>query len=680
MTYSCGFDNFKLKNRLCAFFIFLFIFSHIYAYQSEGVNLSAALSCLQNSAELCTEEKWKDALFEAQLGEVYDPATADFFYVQALAGLKLNYPNADILEKAEAACSSGMIWRLYDINAGRLLAAQINCLMLKYKEALELVELLPFESADSDYVKADALYGLGRDREAKLLISEALDRWAFDSRFAKLFFLRERGKKVSFFGKKLAGRIISRLYSWQEEDPSLLLLASPFETRSEENIRRLKLYRGMYLPFTESYNLSDLYNRSYSILLCLRYGIIDEDTAVNEFFSIRAYYFNPIEKEYLVTYALYESHLVELLRLVANSRLRKELKKKLSLYEGLIVDDSNGDLIIDSKVYYKNGRPWCAEFDHRQTGYPDYTVECNFGIPSVIYGKKNAYEVSYDSYPAIKAFTKKGIKYVMRPLDLNWAPLELKELNLKLYGIHQKQNAFFSLKVDKDAGSLHEGILIYSSAFSEEKLSYLSGGIKKVFFDKGLPVKAEVRLGSDLYSQTNYRNGLPVFEYIDKNGDGYFETRAEYDSKGLLKRTDIDLNKNKLYEYSEYYEKDDSIIKTWDSDENGIFEIKHIQYKNGDSQTEWIHPKFNKQIRIDFKDGVPVQLFDGKQTLILVQQGKEVFWLNRSPTNIEKVNEKLIEIFNQNDIPVVSYMLSINDAEVYAVRSGGLIFAEIINE
>ncbi|UTC63700.1 tetratricopeptide repeat protein [Treponema sp. OMZ 788] len=676
---SCKFYDCKLKYKILAFF--LLIFTGLYADQSDRVNLSAALSCLQNSSKLFTEEKWKDALFEAQLGEVYDPKTADFLYIQAICSLKLNYPNEDILQKADAACADGMIWRLYDINAGRLLAAQVNARMLKYGEALKLINLLPFDSAESDYVRADALYGLGRHEEAKTLISEALDRWAFNPSFAKLFFLRERGKKVSFFGKKLAEHIISRLYAWQDEDPSLLLLASPFETRSEDNIRRLKLYRGMYLPFSESHDISGLYNRSYSTLLCLRYGIIDEQTAVNEFLSAKVYYFNPILKEYILTQAMYESHLVELLRLVVNTKLRNELKTFLSSYEGLIVDDENGDLIIDSQIYYKNGRPWCAEFDPLQTGYPEYTVECNFGIPLVIHGKKHSYSVSYDSYPAVKNFIKDGKRYTMRPLDLNWAPIELKELNLKLYGMHQKDQAFFSLKADKNIRSIHEGTLVYSSAFSEENTPYIDGGIKKIFFDKGIPIKAEVTVSGELYSQTNYRNGLPVFEHTDKNGDGYFETKTEYDANGILNRIYIDLNKNKLYEYSEYYEKNDTVTKTWDSNEDGVSEIKYVQYENGDAQTEWIHPKFNKIVQVNYKEGKPYQLLDGKENVILIPSDKgKLFWLNRNPVEIEKINEKIVEIFNQTSLPIVSYVFSINNIEVFAVRSGGFVFAEIVNE
>ena len=76
-----------------------------------------------------------------------------------------------------------------------------------------------------------------------------------------------------------------------------------------------------------------------------------------------------------------------------------------------------------------------------------------------------------------------------------------------------------------------------------------------------------------------------------------------------------------------------------------------------------------------------VQLFDGKENLILIPSDKgNLFWLNRTPINIEKVNEKIIEIFNQTSLPVVSYVFSINNVEVFAVRSGGFVFAEIIND
>lgn len=105
--------------------------------QSEGgigsVNVSAAVAALQDAAALYTDGKFEQALFQAQLGSVYDPNTADFLYLEALCSLKLKRPLAEVLEKSEAACADGLLWRFYDVNAARLLAAKANYRMQKKK-------------------------------------------------------------------------------------------------------------------------------------------------------------------------------------------------------------------------------------------------------------------------------------------------------------------------------------------------------------------------------------------------------------------------------------------------------------------------------------------------------------------------------------------------------------------
>ncbi|MGF7109359.1 tetratricopeptide repeat protein [Treponema pedis] len=676
-------------NKIKTFFIFglFFLYSFFTTAQdvrsaetsaAGSVNIAAAIACLNNSSNLYFEGKWEEALFEAQLGEVYDPQTADFLYIEALCALKLNYPFADALEKAEAACASGMVWRLYDLNSARLLCAEINCKIMRYGEALSLIKLLPFSSAKSDYIRAAAFYGFGRDEEARAVINEAMTRWTFTPDFAKLFFIMERGKKITGGAKRLAEHIIERLYIWQDEDPSLLIFASPFEAKSEENIRRLKIYRNMYLPFTRQYGLQELYNHSYSILLCLRYGIIDEQTAVTEFFNLTSTYYNPVLKTEIKLHTMYESHLIELMRIIGSPVLREKIRETLSSYEGLLLDDENGDLTVDSKIYYKNGRPLYAEFDTLQDGYPEYSVECAFGIPVKIYGKRREFTVTYDEYPSVKNFASGEKLYVMRPRDLKWKPVQLTELNLQLYKKNEKQDAFFSLKINKRTEKLHERYLTYSSVYSEEPFALIEGGIKKVFFDKGVPIKAEITSGEILYSKTDYKKGLPFLELIDKNGDGYFETLSDYDSNGELRQISIDSDKNKFYEYIEIYNRDDSVIKTWDSDEDGKIEITHIQYKNGNSVTSWIHPQSKQKISVYFENGIPVSLEDGSiKRKIVVSGEQKVYWLKNIPDIPQNINKKIAEIFNQNELPVVSYMFSVNEFEVFAVRSGGLIFAEI---
>ena len=674
----------KIKTVIVLFFILLCASFSLFP-QTEGgissVNISAAVSSLQEAAQLYMDGNFEQAMVQAQLGSVYDPKTADFLYLEALCGSKLKHPAADILEKAEAACADGLLWRFYDINAARSLAAEANYKMRRYGRALQLVSLLPFRTADGDYTAAASLYGLGRDGEARSLISQAMSRWALDPRFPKLFFLNETGKRITPAGRNLANHILSRLYAWQEQDPSLLVYASPFESKSEENIRRLKTYRSMYMPFTAPYASEELYNHSYSTLLSLHYGIIDEQTAVDEFLNMRSYYRNPLSKKTELLHTMYEKHLVELLRAVGNPLIREQIRSFLERYEGLVLNDSNNDMILESAVYYKDGRPSVGEFDILQDGYPEYTVECDFGIPQKIYGKRSTYAASYNKYPAVNAYRQGEILYLMRPLDLQWAPIKLQELNLRLYDNDEKHNAFFALHADAAVKPVPEWTLVYSCIYSERPDPVLDGAVKKVFFDRGIAITDEVTIDGKPYSSAQYRNGIIALEQVDQNGDGYFETKIEYNTQNALKTISIDLNKNKLYEYTERYSRDSIVTKGWDDDEDGKNEIFYTGYPNGNAKTEWIHPKSNKRITVSYAKNVPFELFDGNKREPIRPSGVEpVYWLGTQPNVPSKINEKIMEIFNRDDLPVVSYMLKINAIEVYAIKSGGYIFAEIIGK
>ncbi len=672
------------KTIIIAVLIFSSILQAVFSEnesKAESVNISAALETLKKAANLYSEENWNDALFEAELGKVYDPKTADFLYLEALCKAKLGYANSDVLEKIEQACAPNMDWRLYDLNLGRILYAEINYKVRRYEDAIKLVDLLPFPTADSDYLKIASLYGLNQNEKARSLINKALTRWPEDSRFAKLFFLNEKGKKITKSAKILGNKILNKLYSWTEKDPTLLILASPFASKSEVNIYRLKLYRNSNLPSNKPYTSEELFYQSYAILLCLRYGIIDERTAVDEFFHLTSYYKNPILGEKNLIHTAYESHLVELLKLVASPRLRRKIKRRLSSYHGLIIKDINNDLIVNSKVYYRNGRPWCAEFDTMQDGYPEYIIKCNFGSPNKIYGKKNKYEILYNTYPYVKEVKMENKEYQLRFADFNYKPVILKKLNLKLFHQDSEDKAFFTLKLNSKVKKLNQKDILKYAIYSEEKDKSVEEGIKKVFYENGKAINDEIIINNEIYSKTNYKNGLPFISQTDKNGDGYFEMQTKYNNKGNIESISIDLNKNKFYEYKEKYIKNIAVVKTWDTDENGKIEIEHTQYENGDAKTEWKHPKEDKRISVFFANGEPKKLFDGTQNVKIIKMAKTpIYWLRRTPDLPEKANKKILNIFNQNELPVVSYIFNINDKEVYAIRSGGFIFAEIVKE
>ncbi len=675
-----GQKQFRLKIVLSLIFLF-FSLSGFSDNGKNTINHSAALQTLKKASVLVEEERWSEALNYAQLGKIYAPKFADFFYLEALCGMRLGQANADIIENAEKACSAEMSWGLYDLANAELLAAKINAELLRYERALHLAGKQKFASADADLLKARALYGLSRNEEARKEIDEALGRWALDPRFAKLFFLKEKGKKVTASSRALAKKILMRLYSWQELDPSLLLLASPFETKSEENIRRIKIYRSTNMPTNKPCTSEELLYYSYSALLALRYGIINEETAVDEFFHLTSYYNNPISKEVNLIHTAYESHLEELLKLVVTARIRAKIKKRLDTYHGLILDDKNNDLIVNSKIYYRNGRPWSAEFNDSQDGYPEYIVKCSFGVPDIIYGKRNNYELRYDNYPFLKEAEINKKAYKLLPQEVKWQPLFMEKVNLKLYKPSELKDAFFSLKTAKNKNPIQEKDIIGKTIFSVEDEKSVEGGKKTVYYEKGIPSKDDVKVGGEIYSATNYKNGLPLVTTVDKDGDKYFETKIEYDRQGLVAKISVDLNKNKIFEYVENYPNNSSVVKTWDTNEDGRIDITHSIFKNGNAITEWQHPTKNKQVSVLFSDGIPKKLVDGKkETNIITMSDIPVYWLKQTPPYPKKINEKILEIFNQNELSVVSYMLSINELEVYAIRSGGFIFAEIISE
>ena len=122
------------------------------------------------------------------------------------------------------------------------------------------------QSADIDYVKLLCYYGLSQKTKAHALLSEALDTWAFDFRFAKVFLQKENSSARTRTNTVIAEKIIARSYVWESSNPEVLVLLTPFEKDRTETVRRLKIYREMYAPFTQSYTPDDLYLRAYALL------------------------------------------------------------------------------------------------------------------------------------------------------------------------------------------------------------------------------------------------------------------------------------------------------------------------------------------------------------------------------------------------------------------------------
>ena len=642
----------------------------------QQINTSYALQYLQKAASLYTDSNYAECLEYVEKGMTFDDSFADFFYLKAQCLDHLNGTRAQCLDAAEAALASGLKLRIYNRDNLVLLLARLYIETKRYSESLQLVEALAFPSADRDFYRASALYGLGRDAQARDVIEAALTRWSFDVRFPRLFFLQERDKSMTRAGKKLADSLLQQLYVWIEQEPALAVYAAPFDPNPQENSRRLKVYRNMHA--TDAQNL-DARTQLAAVLAELRYGVIDEKTAVEEFFAVKTVDSLPV-KDTTPVPALYSDQLIELCRLTGTNDMRKEIGSRLSAFSGVLLEDDNHDYIPDTAVFFEQGRPASAYFDPNQDEVYEYQVHCNFGAPDLIFTPKNGYAVQYDSYPAVHSIVHRAEKreYTMRPLALRWEPVSQTELDLRLRDTDADAPAFFTLRLRDNARLLQEHDFIFSVLYSEEPAPSDTNAVMRMHFEDGRIISAEIKTGTQTLALARYRNGVLAQKEYDYDSDGFFEVLEQYDKHGKLEKISVDTNKDKVFEYYEVYKTDGTVIKNWDENGDGIPEIQYTQFPSGNAQTVWSHRYSGLPVSVYYKNGTPERLTVGRTNVPLIKDPSyNVYWLGMRPSFSDTVTEQLAELFNDDDADVEARTVLIGSYELYAVRSGGAVFVQM---
>ena len=655
-------------------------YSQTVGHELQQMNTSYALQYLQKAAELYAASNYTECLEYVEKGITFDDSFADFFYLKAQCLTRSNGMRAQCLDAAETALTSGLKLRIYNRDNLVLLLARLYTETRRYNEALQLLDTLAFESADRDFYRASALYGLNRDEQARDLIETALTCWNFDVRFPRLFFLQERDKSMTRAGKKLADTLLQQLYVWIEQDPSLVVYAAPFDPNPRENNRRLKVYRNMHTAGSQK---PDARTQLAAVLAELRYGVIDEKTAVEEFFAVTPTGHLPQHTNSKTPmFSLYSDQLIELCRLTGMNAVRKEIGKRLESFSGMLLEDDNRDGILNAVVSFEQGRPVSAYFDLNQDEVYEYQVQCSFGTPNLIITPKNGYAVQYDSYPAVHSIVQTAGKreYMIRPLALRWEPVVQTELDLRLRDTDAEAPAFFTLRLRNNARLLQEHDFIFLAVSSEEPAPSDANAVVRTHFKDGRMISAETKRGTQTLALNRYRNGVLAQKEYDYDGDGFFEILEQYGKQGKLEKISVDINKNKLFEYYEVYKTDGTVIKNWDENEDGEPEIQYTRFPSGNAQTVWKHQFSGLPVSVYYKDGAPERLTIGKTSLPLIKDPSyNIYWLEIRPSFSDKAAEKLMELFKDNASDVTALTVLIGSYELYAVRSESTVFVQLLN-
>ena len=645
---------------------------------SQNTNGTYALEYLTKAAKSYAAGDYAHTLEYVRKGQSYNNSLADFSYLEAQCLMQLGESRAKALAAAEQAAVSGLTYHVFDLEAVTLLLGQLYVETCRYTDAITMLDSLPFPSADSDFYYAWALYGLGQEEKAREHIAISLDRWSFDPRFPTLFFLQERSKPVSRSGKRLADMLMQQLPVWLEREPSIAVYAAPFDPNPRENNRRLKIYRNMYRGNEKARGGK---TQLSAILAELRYGVIDEKTAVKEFFSVKTQHIikKPVNGKKALP-VIYSDQLIELCSLVGMVSVRQNIADRLKIFTGVIVEDENHDGILSSAVFFEQGRPVSAFFDPNQDETYDYQVICNFGAPDVITTAKNGYTVRYDTYPAIRSIVQKENKatYTLRPFALRWEPVEQHEFDLNLKNSEVNAEPFFTLRLRASVSLLQESDILFTTLYRDEPSTREKDTFYRTHFEKGSIISVETRKNAKTVAHARYRNGTLVEKIFDYDEDGFFEVTERYNQYGEIEKIAIDINKNKLFEYYELYDRDGKIVKNWDENEDGIPEIQYTQFPSGEAETVWQRRFSGQSGSVLYQNGAPAKLTIGSRAFQLIKEDSyPLYWLGKRPHFSDKIAEKLLQVFNESTASVESYTAIAGNDELYAVRSGGYIFVEL---
>ena len=642
----------------------------------QRINSTYALQYLQEAVEFYNSGNYEAALAYTEKGLTFDSSFADFFYIKAQCLLHLGKPRGQCLEAAEQANISGLQRRIFSQDELTLLLARFYTETKRYSEIIPLLNTLSFPSADSDLYRAAALYGVGQDEQARTAIEDALVRWSFDPRFPQLFFLQERDKPMTRSGKKLADTLLRQLPAWTEQCPAIVVYASPFDPNPKENNRRLKIYRNMRTADAQE---PDARTQLAAVLAELRYGVIDEKTAAEEFFSIKTVVQIP-QKSTAKLPVMYSDQLIELCKLTGMASVRKVIGNQLKNFTGVMLEDQNRDGISDAVVFFEQGRPSSAYFDTNQDEEYEYQVTCSFGTPASIFTPKNGYTILYDNYPAVQSILQKGkaLQYTMRPLTFRWEPIAQTELDLRLQDTDEEAPVFFTLQLRDTPRLIQEHDFLMSVLYADEPDPADSTAVLHIHYENGQPLSAKITKDSKVCSLLQYKNGIPVQQQFDYDGDGFFEVLTSYDRYGNIEKISVDINKNNSFEYYELYKTDGTVIKNWDDNEDGSPDIQYTEFSFGKAQALWKHRYSGKPVTLSYENGEPKRLTIGSKEVSLVKEpGCALYWLEQRPSFSDKVAKEIMNLFAGKNNAVEACTVIIGNYELYAVYSGGAAFVQL---
>lgn len=618
----------------------------------ESANRKTALRCLKLASNYIGEKNYNAALSQVSLGLEYDQNISDLWYILAYSQFNLGESKAEISENLEKSLTLNN-WLDYNKDKARILYADILCDTLRFAEVFDVLDSKPMiYSSDAEFIRAKAYYRLGDEdsvQKAREKIDVARRIYLDDKRFPLLFFKFENPQsqnpnviKISEF---FVNEILQSSDETSQENAEFEIYAALF-AKGETQERLLKSFQARTL------------RHPLFAILALENSLLSEEEAF----------------DYFVSFADDEINLKfinEFLLLLEDENVILKAQEYFTSYNGVIVQDTDGDKIQNLYVKYTRGRPETIFYDKNQDGKLDWNLICDFGVPinASVYSKN--FIVTWKNYPSVETlkFPQKRYSFVNKSFD--WSPVDISLENeiSKICNIEffypiiselssksvSEENYLFGEKSGSSENqknqSDEENFENLTDDFLISRASYLEIDCEnqqtvRFILDNGNIQSAIYFKNQKIFAQAQFENNLPILRIVDFDDDGIYETtefyeltknplvqnysledekqiltsifaKPENDEHFYLKLVQVDLNKNSIPDFSEEYFENGEKISSWDTDEDGNWNVRYIKYpqeKTDDGLNEILREESlfytsdNKLVKIESEDGIPLSV------------------------------------------------------------------------
>jgi len=481
---------------LCGKFLILLLLgaalSSVHAFDGLQIRDSAVAERYALWAmETMDRGQWSEALAGLERAADFADVSSDISYLLALARSHQNKSRGSVLEALNQALYLD-IWKLCDRESAHFLRAETFFALRAYQQALADLSRVNRSVEEAEL----RLKVMAAQRHSGFFacLTEVLDLYPREPGPVRIFFNflkaeSRAGRSPNTEQLEILELVIRRLPALLLHDRELAWMAAPFKRDSDEAGRLVLAYRAVNKPVPES------------LPAALRLGILNEESALEELFAGSV---------------LDKALLDEVWELLRREEAKSLFRRNLSVFTGVITEDSDEDGIPESFAEYSGGLLRQFNYDANQDAAPGLTVYFEAGEP-----KRGLTlipplaVIQWERYPAILEVELEGVRYIPRPFDFHFSPFKFADL----WG-----SGLLFPEWDSLTPPLTMRVLVSSVHRIQRPSLEFSGGIEVVELNQGIPVSAREYVGDRIVSETEFLRGRPQLQRVDLALSGRFDT------------------------------------------------------------------------------------------------------------------------------------------------------------